>query len=274
MTKSKPYFHKPSSISQVVARSATDSEACYKKHTHEELSIGVITSGVSEYFNDGETRTVGPGSTVIINPGVVHSCNPIGRNTWSYKMLYIDVQLMRQIQNEVYGKNATEFIDFNQQVLECKQSFLWFNGMFSLLVGNTEKLQKEETMFDFLSTLLRMDSHHKSAPLPSKFQNHSVSNAREYIADNCEKELKIDEIATYSGLSRYYLIHSFRKEFGMTPHAYQLAERVNKAKKMLRRGVDISTVALNTGFSDQSHFHRNFKRMVAATPKQYRDCFV
>ena len=60
----------------------------------------------------------------------------------------------------------------------------------------------------------------------------------------------------------------------MTPHAYQLARRINKAKTLLRYGTDIASVAVDLGFTDQSHFHRNFKQIVAATPKQYKDCFA
>ena len=86
--------------------------------------------------------------------------------------------------------------------------------------------------------------------------------------------IKIDDIAFAAGLSSYYLIHAFRKEFGMTPHAYQLARRINKAKTLLRYGTDIASVAVDLGFTDQSHFHRNFKQIVAATPKQYKDCFA
>lgn len=46
------------------------------------------------------------------------------------------------------------------------------------------------------------------------------------------------------------------------------------AKDLLKDGLSISQTALECGFFDQSHFHRNFKKIVAITPKEYQDNFV
>lgn len=56
----------------------------------------------------------------------------------------------------------------------------------------------------------------------------------------------------------------------LTPHAYQIVMRINKAKALLKNGENIASIATDLGFTDQSHFHRNFKSVVAATPKQYK----
>ena len=84
------------------------------------------------------------------------------------------------------------------------------------------------------------------------------------------KNISISDIANISGLSDFYLIHSFRKQYGITPHAYQIVMRINRAKELLKQGDNIASIATDLGFTDQSHFHRNFKKMVAATPKQYK----
>ena len=51
----------------------------------------------------------------------------------------------------------------------------------------------------------------------------------------------------------------------------QIAMRINEAKVLLKKGHNIVSVATELGFNDQSHFHRNFKKLVAATPAQYKD---
>ena len=56
----------------------------------------------------------------------------------------------------------------------------------------------------------------------------------------------------------------------MTPYAYLINKRIQYSQQQLKDGASISTVALDTGFADQAHFQRTFKRLVAATPNEYR----
>jgi AraC-like DNA-binding protein len=56
----------------------------------------------------------------------------------------------------------------------------------------------------------------------------------------------------------------------MTPHAYLINRRIQYSRAQLRRGTPIAEVALDAGFADQAHLQRTFKRLVAATPGQYR----
>ncbi|MFX6794125.1 helix-turn-helix transcriptional regulator, partial [Acinetobacter baumannii] len=77
-------------------------------------------------------------------------------------------------------------------------------------------------------------------------------------------------LAELAGTSRYQLIRQFRRRFGLTPHALQLDMKIRQARTLLQQGASTVHAALDTGFADQSHFHRAFKSRVAATPLQYR----
>jgi hypothetical protein len=55
----------------------------------------------------------------------------------------------------------------------------------------------------------------------------------------------------------------------MPPHAYQIQARLLRARELLRNGRAIAEVAAMTGFADQSHFHRHFKRLLGTTPAQF-----
>jgi transcriptional regulator GlxA family with amidase domain len=55
----------------------------------------------------------------------------------------------------------------------------------------------------------------------------------------------------------------------MPPHRYQLAQRIRLARRMLERGIPIAEVAAATGFADQSHLHRHFRRALDLTPREY-----
>jgi AraC-like DNA-binding protein len=60
----------------------------------------------------------------------------------------------------------------------------------------------------------------------------------------------------------------------MTPHAYRLNRRIEQARRLLREGWEPARAALECGFFDQSHLHRHFRAIAAATPGEYRVNFV
>lgn len=66
-------------------------QVCYAAHSHESFSLGVITGGRSSYMTGAVSHEVTAGSTVLIKPSVVHSCNPVAGEAWSYLMLFVDM---------------------------------------------------------------------------------------------------------------------------------------------------------------------------------------
>lgn len=97
-----------------------------------------------------------------------------------------------------------------------------------------------------------------------------LRRAAEYIDDNFARPLRLGDICAAAQLSESHLIRAFKRYYGLTPHAYLVNRRVQYSRSQLKRGRAISDVALEGGFADQVHLQRVFKRMVAATPAQYR----
>ena len=67
-----------------------------------------------------------------------------------------------------------------------------------------------------------------------------------------------------------YLVRSFRREAGLTPHQFQLQNRVRKGQRLLGGPATAAEAAAAAGFCDQSHFDRHFKRLVGLTPADYK----
>ena len=88
----------------------------------------------------------------------------------------------------------------------------------------------------------------------------------EHLAEN----ISLPTLSSVAGLSSYHLIRVFQRRFGLPPHAFQLQQRINIAKRMLAQHIPIIQVAFELGFSDQSHFTKRFKASVGATPRQYQ----
>lgn len=97
-----------------------------------------------------------------------------------------------------------------------------------------------------------------------------IDSAKKQIECYPEMKLSIDEMAHSLYISKYHFIRSFKQAIGLTPHQFQIQNRVRKAQHMLSNVDSIAEVALTTGFCDQSHFIKHFERYVGITPTVYK----
>jgi AraC family transcriptional regulator len=93
----------------------------------------------------------------------------------------------------------------------------------------------------------------------------------EFIKENINRNISLAELAGLLRLSVFHFSRKFRREFGCPPYAYVLQQRLEHAKRQLRRGdIPLKVVAANSGFADQSHMTRLFRRLMNVTPAEYR----
>ncbi len=90
------------------------------------------------------------------------------------------------------------------------------------------------------------------------------------VISSSEGFISLEELAQRVGLSRYAIIRLFKANVGLTPHAFQINLKINQAREQLKQGVPLAELAVNLGFSDQSHFHKAFKAHTGVTPRQFQ----
>ncbi len=97
----------------------------------------------------------------------------------------------------------------------------------------------------------------------------SIGDILSYINDNLDEDLSIDYISTKFFVSKYYLMHKFKKQTGYTIHNYILQKRLIMANSLIKKGESVNEVYLRCGFGDYSNFIRAFKKMFGLPPKKY-----
>lgn len=85
-----------------------------------------------------------------------------------------------------------------------------------------------------------------------------------------EQQLSIEQMAQTAYVSKYHFIRSFKQSVGLTPHQFQIQNRIRKAQRLMNDVESITEVALTTGFCDQSHFIKHFQKHVGLTPAVYK----
>ncbi len=92
-----------------------------------------------------------------------------------------------------------------------------------------------------------------------------------HIDTNLEKSITINELAALVTLGASYFQRAFKKSFGVSPHAYLLERRIQRAQTlMLTTDNSLCDIALAAGFSDQSHLTTRFHRAIGVTPNVWR----
>lgn len=86
--------------------------------------------------------------------------------------------------------------------------------------------------------------------------------------------LEVDDLAAAAGLSRAHFSRQFRRAFGVSPHAYLLTRRLERAAALLRNSDrTVAEICLDVGLTSVGSFTTSFKRAHGRTPTQYREAF-
>lgn len=139
--------------------------------------------------------------------------------------------------------------------------------------GTSSRLYAEAMANALIVHLLQ----HYTARRPSLQQyagglaHHKRQQVIDYIQSHLERNLGLEELARVAQLSPQYFCEAFKRATNMTPHQFVIHSRIERAKELLSQStLSIAEIARQVGFADQSHFHRHFKRLVGATPKQFQ----
>jgi AraC-like DNA-binding protein len=129
-------------------------------------------------------------------------------------------------------------------------------------------------MFDYCPEAARHPERRSDARVAStaQFRPRAVRRAIEYMHANLADSVRLEDIAGTAGLSVFHFSRMFRDTTGMAAHRYLTEARVEKVKLLLlEKEQSLAAIAEETGFSDQSHMSKVFRRFAGTTPKQFRD---
>jgi len=267
-TKEQTKFWHAPEIGQVELLKARYITHSFAPHTHEGYAIGVIVYGAEAFIYKRGNYVAPAGSVVVINPGEVHTGHAVDEVGWKYRMIYPEASLLQNIASELKGR-PTHIPDFQAAVIDDPELAQALKQLHLTLECSESAIEKEEVFNTVLAQLIIRYADERLAPTAIKNQPQSVQRARQYLEANYHYNISLKDLAHHVNLSPFYLSRVFRKMVGLPPHAYLTQLRIQKAKMLLRLGLPIAQVALNTGFVDQSHLNRHFKRIVGVTPGQY-----
>lgn len=122
--------------------------------------------------------------------------------------------------------------------------------------------EKLSSLFNKVALELFSDHHNED-------NNTIFAISRNEIEMNPEQENSIEYYAQKTYVSKYHFIRKFKEIAGLTPHKFQIQSRIRKSQRMLLNGKTVADTAILTGFFDQSHFDKYFRKIVGISPTEY-----
>jgi AraC-like DNA-binding protein len=243
-------------------------EHSFAPHMHDFYAVSLNYGGRGEFACRSQLRDAAPGTCNLIAPGELHTGHATSGDGWMYRNLYIEIPLMTTLLRSLDWQRLMD-VKFKLPLVRDTILAARLAHTFATLTESSSLLQNESLL---LSVMARLITHHiEPGHSPSEVgrENAAILRVKDWLDANSEQNVSVHSLAGLAGLSPYYLVRAFHRQLGIPPHRYQTIVRVNRARKLLASGATISDVAYRTGFCDQSHLNRCFKRTLGVTPGKY-----
>ena len=261
----KQEYWRNAKLPHVELRTTKESVQPYKKHSHKQLSIGAIEKGVTRVNYKGLDRIAEVGDLVLIEPQQVHSCNPHEGCCRSYHMLFLDTEWCLEKMSDLY-KRPIEHLYCDQFIVKELELFKKYLNVIQAL--KEQPLIKAEGLLNHLVFIIL--SSYCAPSLEVRIERQVTQYIRRRLLADLAMPPSLETLANELQYRQETIVRLFKQVMGLAPKEFVNNARIEKAKIMLRAGVDIVDVATEVGFVDQSHFHKAFINYTASTPGQYQ----
>lgn len=235
----------------------------FEPHRHDTYALGLTIKGVQAFSYRGERRFSMPGQVIVLHPDEEHDGGAGTDDGLQYRMLYLEPSLVVECLKA--QRIGLPFVD--EPVI--RDSHL--AGTLMAALGELDRELDELFVDDFISRVaggLARHAHTPEQPL-GNIAWRRARLARDYLEAHATRTVRSGELEAVTGLDRFALARHFRAAFATSPHRYLLMRRLQRARALIGTGEGLADVAAATGFADQSHLNRHFKKAYGVTPGQW-----
>lgn len=240
----------------------------YDVHAHDTACFALLTGGAIRIRMRGTEFVARRGDLYAIDADAPHAGWPVDDAGWTQRTLYVDVAHLRALTGDARAAGGPGGVvgPIIRDPALC--AALFDVHCSSELHGPS--LQRDERYLAFAARLVGRHLKEGAGVAATPREPRAVAAARSFLDERIGEQLHLEEIAAAAGLPPFRLFRAFSRETGMTPHEYQRQARVRRAMQMIRHGGALSDIAAATGFADQAHLTRTFRRMLGVTPGAYK----
>lgn len=243
------------------------------KHSHKAYEIFLLISGEIDIHVENRKYHIKHGDVFLAGPEFTHAYIADGKYS-RYEIMFtkkfLDTYFVPEFRRKLLKCYTSEIIHLTEDEID---DFYFLYGMMEKEKGNDGVHPLH--LANILYLLDKASSRQLENPILPEFMSKemaAVTNVVTYINANYRAIRSMDEIADACFISKSYLCHVFKKEYGMTVMEYLKRVRIKYACEFLATSdKTFSLIATKMGFADISHFTKNFKSIKGCTPREYRE---
>ena len=246
----------------------------YEVAPYSEYVFGTIERSTMTARRGRSRYEVGPGELVAWDPSASHGATMPDDRSWSAHVAVVELAALHDLLQDS-DQPWSGPVTFPEPIVGDSVVVEQFRRCRSVLIGAASALEQETALALWLRLLVQRGRRCPRPPSPRPGRDRrAVGVARDVLESVPDGNVSLDELAAAAGIGKFRLIRSFSAEFGVTPHRYQVGMRVARARRALEAGLPAADTAASTGFTDQSHLNRHFRRSTGMTPAAYARAVV
>lgn len=250
-------FHRFDFLDNLELMLAWDYQQDFPVHFHDSICITLVQNGVECTEVEGKQLITPIGSLSLTYPEEVHANPNLNADDYSFITYYLSPDF-------VAHKLGEQNFRFKDRVVDDQ----WlYQQLYHWAMSSQKSLSGIQLLFSHLI--------HAHLTITSNMEQekegfHKLGEILDYMERHYSEKIHIEELAHMADKSKFAFIRAFKKEKGITPGNFLMIKRLEKAKEILKRKNSIVDACYQSGFYDQSHFSRYFKKYHGLTPQQYQ----
>lgn len=242
-------------------------EELYNYKVYQNFVIHYIHEGSGTFIVDGTIYNLSKNQGFILRDGQQVTYYGDKNDPWKYYWVGLGGVRFNQFikstslekANRIQYKTSSQVINLIEEICnytlntsDLEVNFFWYQAkIYDLIFAMTQEFPSNKI------THLVEDGYEEAA--------------KEYINSNYQKQITVQEIASYIGISRSYLYKLFKNKYNKSPQEYLIEKRLNKAVDLLVHTTKpINIIARETGYDDQLHFSKSFKQNFGVSPTEFK----
>jgi AraC-like DNA-binding protein len=231
----------------------------YPPHVHDAWTVFIVDDGWIRYDLEARRRGAGGLPVTILPPNVVHDGRAAALGGFRKRVLYLSTDVLDQ---GLTGR-AVDRPDVSDPALRQAVHAL------HRALGHPDDALEAESRLALVGDRLRAHLGGHPPGLAERQPGWLAGALRDLLDERLVERTTLAEAGRALGASPSHLVRCFTRAFGLAPHQYVTARRIEAGRRRLLDGEPIALVAAGVGFYDQAHFTRQFKRHVGTSPGRY-----
>jgi AraC-like DNA-binding protein len=238
----------------------------YPPHCHDTWTVLIVDDGAIRYDLDSRHCGAARSTVAVLPPGVIHDGQAApGSVGFRKRNLYLDPDFLPA---SLVGP-AVDHTTIDDPALRSALA-----GVHDVLVSDDahDALDAEGRIAligERIAAHLGVTPDPGSAEARARADGQLAERLRLLLDEHTVSPVTLREAAAELERSVPHLVRSFSRRYGVSPHAYVIGRRIERARRLLLRGERPADVATAVGFYDQAHLTRHFKRHTSVTPARY-----